>query len=419
MIWGRVRRASSRLLGFGVVPALSLVSSVVLLPLVAHRFGPDGWSAVSIGSAVGAYVGVIVGLSWPVVGPHLVAAAGAEGRRAIFVESLRSRGTTFLLVIIPAAVISGLLTARTGFSWTSVLVAVGVGLNGFTASWYFAGAGTPWVLVRNEASVRFLVYLAIILALSAGAPFWVYGAFLVASGLLMILVNCLTVLTGAAKRNYAGAPVSLPLREHISGTLARLSNSSFVTLTPVLFALSAAPALSTFAALDQVQKAASNGLGAVPQAFIGFVAGKGGGTKRLNRLRLAIWVSAVCAAAVITAWSLCGGFVVDVLYRGKVSPGFLQLFLVGVAVASAFLAQFLQQVVLVPLGQVRKSYVAMSAISLSAIPAFLLSSIAWGVTGALLVVACSMTLTALVYLLLAVRAFRLPASVQAAAVPGA
>ncbi|WIB43282.1 hypothetical protein [Curtobacterium sp. MCLR17_058] len=394
-------RIASRLTGFGLIPALSIASTVILLPLVAHRFGPGGWSAVSVGSSVGAYVGVLVGLSWPIVGSHLVAESAPSIRRSIYINSLRSRGLVFILVIAPALVLSLLLTSGTGYGLPAMLVTLAVGLNGFTAAWFFSGSNRPWALVRNEALTRFVTYALIIAVLAIGAPFWMYGVLLSASGIAMLIFNQVTILGWKRAGESVRDVGPTRLRDHWNGATARLSNSAFSTLTPVLFAASGAPGLHIFTAYDQVQKAAGNALGVVPQAFVSYVSGQVDWASRKRRLRSVVVGAAILAVAILACCLTLGGTVIEALYRGEVSPLWVQVTLAGVVVTSQFFAQFLQQVVLVPLGQVGHSYVVMSVVSIVAVAVFLLAVGSGGVTGGLLVVAAASLLTVLLYSALA------------------
>ncbi|WIE76144.1 hypothetical protein [Curtobacterium sp. MCSS17_007] len=282
---------------------------------------------------------------------------------------------------------------------------MGISLNGFTAAWYFAGTGSPWLLVRNEALIRCGNYLLIILALSLGAPFWFYGAAIVASGVLMLVANWFTIMGGRSLRPASGSVSREPVREQISGAAARFANSAFTTLTPVLFALAHPTALSAFTALDQLQKAANNGLGAFPQALVGFVS-RLNGAPLLHRLRLVI-VTGCCSAIIgCLVFALIGPELIRGLYRGKVDPDFSASVLVGVTIAMLFLGQLLQQVVLVPAGMVATSYAVMASVSLSGIPVFMGVSRTFGVTGGVAVIASVATLIALCYLVLAARGMR-------------
>lgn len=398
-----------RVVGFGIVPALSLASSVLLLPLVAHRFGPGGWSSVSIGSSIGAYVGVLVGLSWPITGPHRIAHAQPEARKALYASSLRSRSLVFAVVLVPAIFLAVLLSTQREYQLATALVAVGIGLNGFTAAWYFAGLGTPWSLVRNEAAVRCAFYLIIICALSFGAPFWAYGLLLIASGLTMFAANWLSVLGARIPKFSSDLVETESVFDQAAGAAARFANSAFSTLTPVLFASSGVGGVPTFTALDQLQKTANNGLGALPQALIAFVSGSDR-VALIKRLRLVILFGVVGSGVLIVGIAVGGPLVVEILYRGKVDPGNTAISVVAVTVGAAFLAQLLQQVVLVPLGVVRRSYVVMASVSVGAIPCFLVAVNFAGVLGGLATVAIAMGLVASSYLVLGVLGVRRLAS---------
>jgi hypothetical protein len=57
-----------RLLGFGLVPALSMLSSILLLPIISLKIGPSGWTAVAVGQSIGAIFSSVVSLAWGVIG---------------------------------------------------------------------------------------------------------------------------------------------------------------------------------------------------------------------------------------------------------------------------------------------------------------------------------------------------------------
>jgi hypothetical protein len=381
----RLRTAVARVVGFGLVPAFSLASTVLVLPLVAERFGPDGWTAVSVGSAAGAFVGVVTGLSWPVVGPYMVAAAGPRRRRSLYRHSLVSR-VVALGVSAPIAVcVVWLLTAPTGHGLTAAAVCLAVGTNGLTAAWFHVGAGRPAALVRNEALVRCVAHGVVVAVLALGAPLWSYGVVMIGAGVVMLCANHVTVLGWNVRAPRRGSASPVPIREHCSGTLARLAQSSFLSLTPVLFAVSGSAGTSVFTALDQVQKAATNGLGAVPQAAVSLTAAGHAGS-RVRRLLLATAAAFVLAAVLMLAWSVCSERLLDLLFRGRHGTSDIERVVSGAAIAGLFLAQFVHQVPVAGLGLARASYLPATVVGVAAAPAFVVSAATWGVVGASAVV---------------------------------
>src|SRR4051794_17971489 len=144
--------------GFALLPGLSMLASLVILPLISARFGSAGWVALSLGQSVGAVVSVVAGLAWPVIGGNAGAAASdLRARQALFRSSVSSR-LLVLFVLVTCAVPLTVLLAPS-YPWSTTLFMVGVAGNAMTATWYFAGLGAPRLLVLNEGVVRFGGYL--------------------------------------------------------------------------------------------------------------------------------------------------------------------------------------------------------------------------------------------------------------------
>src|SRR5215203_4709922 len=83
-----VRRPLQRIAAFGLLPAASLLSSLILLPIISGRFGQPGWSSVLLGQSIGAAASVVCALAWPMEGADLISRAAPTQRRVMYTASV-------------------------------------------------------------------------------------------------------------------------------------------------------------------------------------------------------------------------------------------------------------------------------------------------------------------------------------------
>lgn len=359
-----VRGMVVRIAGFGLIPAFSLISTVVLLPLISGAFGGSGWSALALGQSIGAIASFVVSLTWPVTGGQLVATDTGEGRAALYEESVRSSLAMALLVVPPAVALALWITP--GHPAATALFVVGSALNGFSASWYFAGTGQPRYLVRNEAVVRLAGYGVSIPVLLLGGPLWGYGLALVLSGVVMLVLNVATI-RGTLRRPgrlLPRHPLRI-LRPYLPHTLSRTASSVFLFVGPTAVAVLAPGALAAYSAVDQLQKAAANALSVLPQAFISWV-GVPDAAQRQHRARV------LRVGVMVAAVPIGGGFavlvnpVLGVLFTGQVRLGAVDALLAGAGLGIFGAAQCLAVLTLVPLGHGHRAFRGMLVGSLCA-----------------------------------------------------
>lgn len=373
---------SRRVIGFALLPGLSLLASLVLLPLISHRFGSAGWISLALGQSIGAVVSVIVGLAWPVIGGNMVARAESiEARREIYVLSVHSRGAVLAVLLLAAIPLT--YTLSRDLHWTTVFFMIGIALNGLTASWYWAGVGTPRYLLYNEGLVRVVGYGAALVALSAGGSLFWYAAATVAAGLLMSTLNWSAVMGRSSLRQAGsvGRAVRL-IREHLGGTLSRIVVAAFAFGGTVIFALVAPGSLPLFAALDQIQKAVTNALNVLPSAFVSWV-GSASTVDRRSRTRSSLFFLFAVAGLFIPAWVLLGPDLLRLLFADKIALGRFGQLLLAAAIASDFLIVCFSLVVLIPRGLQTRVYLIGAVSSGLGVAAFALGAVSFGALGAL------------------------------------
>lgn len=350
----RQQRQLSRVLGFSLLPACSLLASLALLPLISMRFGPAAWSTITVGQSTGAIASIVVGLTWSIEGGNLVARATPEERGRLYVCSVASQ--LIVLVIVGLVTVLVTLAIAPTYKLAAVLFAVGTTLNGLTAAWYYSGIGRALPLLLNEGVVRLLGYVLALVGVLLGANLLWYAAVTVAAGLVMALANWLTIVVVPR--------VNVPrdafregwrtVRSESFGTVSRLLGSVYSFGGPSIFAALSSFGLADYSAARTVQGAAANGLSAIPNAFVSWVGGAPEHERRV-RIRQTQLLMASFSAVILIATVALGPIALNYLFAGRLELPFVDLVLMSVGIALSFYNRTYQVLVLVPLG--RKSLV--------------------------------------------------------------
>lgn len=409
-----------RFAGFLVVPGFSFIGAVLILPVLASRFGPSGWVAVGIGQSIGALAGVAVGLDWPIGGAHAVAGATGVSRRALYARSVTERAITLALTL-PVCV--GIIAVVAPSVWLDAsLFCAAAALNGMTSSWYFAGTGEPWFLIRNEALVRLAAYAAA-LGLLAGldAPLWSYGCALLIAGLVMPLATLATVSRDwpTARHDFtASRALSRPSPWRLaSAALSRLASQGYYYAGISVVAAVGPSALPTYTAMDQTQKALNNGLAALPAGLQSWIGGVGG-RERARRARGALVASYFCTAIGMVLLVFVLPWLVNLLFSGEVVLSHLEAISVSAAVSTTALGQMVLLWVTVPLGYERAAYPILLGSGVAGVLMLLALTPQFGASGAMAALTVSATIQAAAYTGFGIRGLRTGIPTQRRARPG-
>lgn len=376
-----MRGHAKRLIGFSVLPALSLLASVILLPLISRSYGATGWATLALGQSVGAITSVVVGLAWPIIGGNQIAlATGATERRTIYRISVYSR-LALLIVVFPLAV-AIVLAFSTSYSWEAVLFMTGIAFNGLSASWYFSGTGTPKYLIVNEGLTRMAAYLLSAVGLLGGLGLWWYAGVMAFSGLVMAALNWARIMGREplwVADSWAAAKSAI--RSQLVGTVSRLGQAAFSYGGVTLVAIFAHGSLGTFAAADQLQKAANNALAVVPMSFVSWVGQPGRGRAKRSGYVL-LFIAALCIAVLIV-WLAIAPLVVTFLFSGGVRLSATETLLVGLIVIFFLFARSAELLALVPAGKTPLIYKVNNCTSLAGVALIVAGAVAYGTVGAL------------------------------------
>ncbi|VEI02983.1 Uncharacterised protein [Acidipropionibacterium jensenii] len=146
-------RLIKNLIGFAGVPALSIFSPLLVMPIVARVGGPAGWASLGVGQAVGSIGSLIVAAGWTTAGPPRVIQAAREGtEHRVYAISFWQKSILFLvssIVLVPLVVF---LCSEDRA--TAVAACLGAMSLSYTVGWYAVGTGSPGVSLRYYAIPR-------------------------------------------------------------------------------------------------------------------------------------------------------------------------------------------------------------------------------------------------------------------------
>lgn len=378
-----MREHVRRVFGFALMPAMSILATLVLLPLISARFGAGGWSSLAIGQSVGALLAVLVMMAWNVVGGNQIATTpDPETRLHIYRISTLGRAVVFF-VIIPFGIVFALLVLRPEFALATSMFLIASAANGMSASWYYSGVGEPRWLVINEGFVRLGAYTVSLIGVLLGLPLEWYAGTMVVSAVLMVTLNWTRVM-GRRPIVVPGAwrAAIVEVRSQLFGMSSRITQSIYTYGSVSFVGIFAPGVLQVFTAADQVQKAAFNAISFIPTAFVAWV-GSASGLTRRRRTRASLAFVIGVAVVFLVSWILLSPFIIEVLFAGKAEISGLDLLLIGLSICFSLLQGAFGLLVLVPAGNQNFIYSAVNLCSLIGIGVSITGAAFFGVTGAL------------------------------------
>lgn len=203
-----------RFAGFFGAPLISLVTPLLLLPVLARTLPQSEWAAIAVGQSIGGVAQLLVAWGWPLYGPAEAAGAPAAAA-AIARASLTERGRVLAVVAAPSAVVAVLLAPDPSTALLTVSMTVAGAVAGLSMQWYAAGVGRPSITVRYELVPR----VAAVLIAAAAVP--LTGAALAYPALL--LGGSLVGLVALSRRELIGARSHALERSQRSKAVAMLT----------------------------------------------------------------------------------------------------------------------------------------------------------------------------------------------------
>jgi hypothetical protein len=399
------RRPMGRIAAFSVLPAVSLLSNLIVLPVLSARFGQAGWSSVILGQSIGAAASVVGALAWPVEGPHLVAGAARGERLDLYRASLRQRGAA--VAILAPVVVTACLLADPGMPLVCALSALAVTLNALSPGWYFVGSSRPSQSIAAEGGPRLAVNLASI-GLVALLPLWTYPVALIGGMAATLVISSVLIRRDDGGRGgcdvvrHAFARRDRSRKIPLAAIFARGADASYAYLSGPLVAFVAPPVYPVYAAVDRLSQSLVNVMGTVTQGLTAWI-GENSGQVRRRRVTGAVLLAFSVAGVALAVLFVTAPLLLRYLFAGTVEAGPLVAFLAAAIITGAFLSRSLVLILLVPQGLADVAYRVMFFSACLGLPAVGVAAALAGSTGALIVVAVVPWVSVVIQLVLGLR----------------
>lgn len=340
-----------RLSGFTILPLLSLITPLLLLPIISAFVGTEGISSVISGQAIGTFAATIVMWGWNVEGPVAVARTSeAKDRGAIYLRSVRTR-LILLVGVLPLAAVTAALVAVPAFRSEAIAMAWATALAGLSPAWFCIGMGQPKLLAYYDTVPRFLATAAAALVLSVTQQLWYFTAIMAIASAVSLAIFHRNYSAGGRwfPRDLKGTFLDLAAQRRTAG-ISLAGNAYASTPAPIATASTAPAASASLATADTLYRFGLFTVVALGNAFQGWTL-EHGATDRKKRHLAAIWAHAglgIAGAAILT---LAGPFVSSVLFAGKASATTELCFYYGLAFAFLSASTPFIRNVLIPAGQ--------------------------------------------------------------------
>lgn len=320
-----------RLSGFAVLPLLSLITPLLLLPVVSTVVGGEGISSVIAGQAIGTFAATVLLWGWNVDGPVAIArAADNRERGLIYLRSIRTR-LLLLVAVLPLAGVVAAVVAVPQFRLEAAAMCWAVALTGMSPAWFCIGVGQPRLLAFYDTIPRFLATVAAAPVLLLTQQLWSYTA--------LLALATLGSLVGF-HRAFAAPGAWLPLS--LRGTLAdlrsqgktagiSLAGSAYAsTPAPIATATTAPQASGSLATADTLYRFGLFTVIALGNAFQSWTIERDA-TNRRRRHLAAIWAHAGLGVVGAVILTLAGPFVSSLLFAGQAQASTLLCAYYGIA----------------------------------------------------------------------------------------
>lgn len=336
-----------RLASFASLPMISLVSSVVIIPVIASVAGAQGWAAVALGQALGAGAATVLQYGWGFTGPTLLAPLGPAERARLLWVSILSR-LMLAVILIPAAAGGAAFLAPDGRVLLAALTTVATATFGLSAFWFFVGTGRASHAARYETVPRLLaVSASAALVLATGDPLYYPVVFLAGQLLALgwLTVKLASISFSAATWSQAFATFRTQRFAAGSDVVVAVSQSVPTSIVAGV----AHDALAVFAAGDRLQKLAQSAIQPLFNAFQGWVS-ESPRESRASRMKLSVLATSVSGVLVGGVLAIGLPLVDDLLFAGEVEVRYDVAIPVGLALALYSLTSSINFNVLAPAG---------------------------------------------------------------------
>ncbi len=287
-----------RLTKFAVLPLVSILSALAIIPAIAHSLGASAWAAVALGQALGITGSIVINFGWSAVGPSCVAPASKSLRISLLSDSLWFR----FLLCLPTwsiAAASAFALAPAQFAGLSASMAVAVSSFGLSNSWFLVGTGQPGKMAIYDTMPKVAVAALSIYPITQWGNPYFYPALLLISSVLGALFSYKSI-TGHWRLEKP--PKTAEIRRTLSSqgplTLSSLVASGYTSFSiPIVSTVQVTQDIvAPFAGAQRLLNAGQSGLIAVVSALQGWVGERNPTYIQKRRTKTAIAVTAIAGS---------------------------------------------------------------------------------------------------------------------------
>ena len=307
-----------RLSGFTALPLLSLITPLLLLPVIAGFVGPGGFSSVISGQAIGTFCATVLMWGWNVDGPVAIARArDTSSRGAVYLTSIRTR-LVLLIPVIPLSAVVATAVAVPEFRVEAVSMAWASTLAGMSPAWFCIGLGQPRLLALYDTIPRFIATALSAPLLLLTQQLWIYTAILAVATVLSLVVFHRRFSPNGqwVPRSLGGTIMELRGQGHTAG-INLAGNAYASTPTPIATATTAPAASGSLATADTLYRFGLFTVVALGNAFQSWTLERGTSNRRQRHIA-AIWAHAGLGAAGAVVLTVLGPFASNVLSAGQI-----------------------------------------------------------------------------------------------------
>lgn len=376
-----------RISGFTVVPLLSILSSFMLLPLLARYGGAEGWVSLAIGQSVGGFAAILIVFGWTLIGPKRVAGKSPLEATGQYWISLVQRSAV-AVVAIPLAVVVSAALSPAGHIQLSVGMALAASLAGFSPAWFWVGSGTPRSMVVFEAIPRLVSTLTAFLALLVTQDLRWYPILLIVSTLLGYVWFSLRVLSRDTLRSYPLRFIFGQFKSNILPALTVLTSGAYTSITVSLVtAVTPLRASTEFVSGDKLYRLGTQAIAISGNAFQGWVSEHEDAGVSKKRMRSAVYLNVALGLAGGLGLALIGPWFSALLFSPELAVGGPVMACFGLAYFWLSVNSALGRLVLTPLDLNKAVFASTVAGAVVGVPGILFGASQHGALGAAVAVA--------------------------------
>lgn len=386
-----------RAVGFTVIPLISVVAPLLVLPIVARVGGVDGWASVGIGQSLGAFGVFTTSFGWNVIGSARIALEKESSkRRSIFLESLWTRGIAFLVTALLVGSASFAMSAP-AYRWTGAVMAVATALGGMTMSWFGVGASNSNLVLRYES-----IPMSVAMALAAGAvlvtrEIILYPVFMILGTVTGLFLFCRALFAGSSVPGPGKLRLASVFRRNLGPALVDVSGGAYASAPIPLTRLTAGigPA-ADIASADRVYRFGLTAVVVVGNALQGWILERSPRDGRFRRQLVGLAAHAVLGVAGALILAFGGQVISETLLGAAVVPVAGVFLWYGIAFFAISTATPFIRNLLIPSGRVRTVVSATLISALVGVSSMIAFGMTMGATGVALALALSELLVTVV-----------------------